>query len=174
MQKPTVCVNSFSPQTIPLCVVAFPGFVQKKTGPSHLTGCGNSPARLYLAFSSNLLPRAHPDLSQGPADLRSAALTTELCTHMTSTHGHIAQSSEEKAKHTARLAARSSQILQHAPLPPLHSLPHSLPAYRETIEECERRGLTPCLEHRGFHSVALLRGQSIIRPTMNCVASICV
>ncbi len=25
--------------------------------------------------------RAHPDLSQGPADLQSAALTTELCTH---------------------------------------------------------------------------------------------
>ena len=28
--------------------------------------------------------RAHPDLNQGPADLQSAALTTELCTHMTS------------------------------------------------------------------------------------------
>ena len=27
------------------------------------------------------LERAHPDLSQGPADLQSAALTTELCTH---------------------------------------------------------------------------------------------
>ena len=27
--------------------------------------------------------RAHPDLNQGPADLQSAALTTELCTHMT-------------------------------------------------------------------------------------------
>ena len=26
--------------------------------------------------------RAHPDLNQGPADLQSAALTTELCTHM--------------------------------------------------------------------------------------------
>ena len=25
--------------------------------------------------------RAHPDLSQGPADLQSAALATELCTH---------------------------------------------------------------------------------------------
>ena len=28
--------------------------------------------------------RAHPDLSQGPADLQSAALTTELCTHVLS------------------------------------------------------------------------------------------
>ena len=30
--------------------------------------------------------RAHPDLSQGPADLRSAALATELCTHMYMTY----------------------------------------------------------------------------------------
>ena len=28
--------------------------------------------------------RAHPDLNQGPADLQSAALTTELCTQMMS------------------------------------------------------------------------------------------
>ena len=26
--------------------------------------------------------RAHPDLNQGPADLQSAALATELCTHV--------------------------------------------------------------------------------------------
>ena len=26
--------------------------------------------------------RAHPDLNQGPADLQSATLTTELCTHV--------------------------------------------------------------------------------------------
>ena len=26
--------------------------------------------------------RAHPDLNQGPADLQSAALTTELCTRL--------------------------------------------------------------------------------------------
>ena len=26
--------------------------------------------------------RAHPDLNQGPADVQSAALTTELCTRM--------------------------------------------------------------------------------------------
>ena len=30
--------------------------------------------------------RAHPDLNQGPADLQSAALTTELCTQMPSNH----------------------------------------------------------------------------------------
>ena len=31
------------------------------------------------------LKRAHPDLNQGPADLRSAALTTELCTQLEAT-----------------------------------------------------------------------------------------
>ena len=31
--------------------------------------------------------RAHPDLNQGPADLQSAALTTELCTRMPCARG---------------------------------------------------------------------------------------
>lgn len=31
--------------------------------------------------TQNANKRAHPDLNQGPADLQSAALTTELCTH---------------------------------------------------------------------------------------------
>ena len=34
------------------------------------------------AVGKAVLGRAHPDLNQGPADLQSAALTTELCTHM--------------------------------------------------------------------------------------------
>ena len=34
------------------------------------------------AFDGNARKRAHPDLNQGPADLQSAALTTELCTHI--------------------------------------------------------------------------------------------
>ena len=41
--------------------------------------------RLRLCVSLNILSaqerRAHPDLNQGPADLQSAALATELCTH---------------------------------------------------------------------------------------------
>ena len=32
-------------------------------------------------MSDIIISRAHPDLNQGPADLQSAALTTELCTH---------------------------------------------------------------------------------------------
>ena len=40
-------------------------------------------------FSTRWRKRAHPDLNQGPADLQSAALTTELCTHMTG-HDSIA------------------------------------------------------------------------------------
>ena len=34
-----------------------------------------------LSAHGSKCPRAHPDLSQGPADLQSAALATELCTH---------------------------------------------------------------------------------------------
>ena len=37
-----------------------------------------------LSLSLWCCTRAHPDLNQGPADLQSAALTTELCTHATS------------------------------------------------------------------------------------------
>ena len=35
-----------------------------------------------FAFSRQDKKRAHPDLNQGPADLQSAALTTELCTRV--------------------------------------------------------------------------------------------
>ena len=38
---------------------------------------GYSPAAA-VCFSK----RAHPDLNQGPADLQSAVLATELCTHV--------------------------------------------------------------------------------------------
>ena len=38
-----------------------------------------------LSLSSKDKKRAHPDLNQGPADLQSAALTTELCTHLDDT-----------------------------------------------------------------------------------------
>ena len=41
------------------------------------------------ASSKRCRKRAHPDLNRGPADLQSAALTTELCTHMTG-HDSIA------------------------------------------------------------------------------------
>ena len=39
---------------------------------------------VYVLTKCQLLAgkRAHPDLNQGPADLQSAALTTELCTHI--------------------------------------------------------------------------------------------
>jgi hypothetical protein len=47
--------------------------------------CGNvcRPAEDMNRVPGNGLERrAHPDLNQGPADLQSAALTTELCTHV--------------------------------------------------------------------------------------------
>ena len=37
--------------------------------------------RSAAAELRDCITRAHPDLNQGPADLQSAALTTELCTH---------------------------------------------------------------------------------------------
>ena len=41
------------------------------------------PSRLIIrAHQCSVRMSAHPDLNQGPADLQSAALTTELCTQM--------------------------------------------------------------------------------------------
>ena len=40
------------------------------------------PPSVCRTDSLTSLWRAHPDLNQGPADLQSAALTTELCTHV--------------------------------------------------------------------------------------------
>ena len=40
----------------------------------------NAMERLSINASQPQNQRAHPDLNQGPADLQSAALTTELCT----------------------------------------------------------------------------------------------
>ena len=45
---------------------------------------GHAMAMLAVGSERASHRRAHPDLNQGPADLQSAALTTELCTHMTS------------------------------------------------------------------------------------------
>ena len=43
----------------------------------------DSPSAAYGLFAdAEARNRAHPDLNQGPADLQSAALTTELCTRM--------------------------------------------------------------------------------------------
>ena len=43
----------------------------------------DSPSAAYgLVLCQTTGKRAHPDLNQGPADLQSAALTTELCTRM--------------------------------------------------------------------------------------------
>ena len=43
-------------------------------------GCA-SPVSLTRLSPNQMLLRAHPSLNQGPADLQSAALTTELSTH---------------------------------------------------------------------------------------------
>ena len=43
---------------------------------------GHAMAMLAVGSERASHRRAHPDLNQGPADLQSAALTTELCTQM--------------------------------------------------------------------------------------------
>ena len=48
----------------------------------HLSKC----AHIAFILCRATAKRAHPDLNQGPADLQSAALTTELCTHLTAAH----------------------------------------------------------------------------------------
>ena len=47
-----------------------------ETADAPLTNCGS---RFCNVLQNE---RAHPDLSQGPADLQSAALTTDLCTQL--------------------------------------------------------------------------------------------
>ena len=44
--------------------------------------CNSCRTMTSVALAPSPLHRAHPDLSQGPADLQSAALATELCTQM--------------------------------------------------------------------------------------------
>ena len=57
----------------------------RRTQQSDAPWCGSALPAIWGPMSdceSKLAKhRAHPDLNQGPADLRSAALTTELCTH---------------------------------------------------------------------------------------------
>ena len=65
---------------------------QHWTFPRHATEVGsknniaslvdNVKALRHQGLMAQILHRAHPDLSQGPADLQSAALSTELCTHV--------------------------------------------------------------------------------------------
>ena len=49
------------------------------------SSCGTHGTPALLYFVPLTCVRAHPDLNQGPADLQSAALTTELCTQMSIT-----------------------------------------------------------------------------------------
>ena len=49
--------------------------------------CFNIATCLWGHTQSNAVDRAHPDLNQGPADLQSAARTTELCTQVMTTQG---------------------------------------------------------------------------------------
>ena len=52
---------------------------------------------------------AHPDLNQGPADVQSAALSTELCTHMAASRLHML--GRPRKSRRARLAIRVSGLM---------------------------------------------------------------
>ena len=53
-------------------------------------------------FPSQHGERAHPDLNQGPADLQSAALATELCTHVDAARcNDTSAQSNERPRHGA-------------------------------------------------------------------------
>ena len=55
-------------------------------------------SQLICSLIENRWERAHPDLNQGPADLQSAVLTTELCTPAISL-AHASTSAAGGAKH---------------------------------------------------------------------------
>ena len=61
-----------------------PWVAGQRPGGPHIVGFGKKRSQLLQRSAASLLwygiTRAHPDLNQGPADLQSAALTTELCT----------------------------------------------------------------------------------------------
>ena len=52
--------------------------------------------------------RAHPDLNQGPADLQSAALTTELCTHLQALAAAHNRDNQRRQRPAAETRAHSS------------------------------------------------------------------
>ena len=56
-----------------------PSACEADTSHTNHAECDNMQTRLRHT-QTRTKNRAHPDLNQGPADLRSAALTTELCT----------------------------------------------------------------------------------------------
>ena len=72
-------------QTIPRLPALDRRPVHPRLGPGHgetQFALAHAPGHMYTARASVQRKwRAHPDLNQGPADLQSAALTTELCTH---------------------------------------------------------------------------------------------
>ena len=96
-----------------MCTVA--GGIASLAGPTAVIGMPSSQARGregrgawghgarlprgVLVRGGEASARAHPELNQGPADLQSAALATELCTHgcMVSTHDSCGKGPVQRA-----------------------------------------------------------------------------
>ena len=95
---------------------------------------------LPCAPARAMLQRAHPDLSQGPADLQSAVLTTELCTHV---HNMHVRSSKSKACVAGAEAQVPRPWWRHCvamACGALAPVAHVLPATQQAC--CDRQGHT--------------------------------
>ena len=82
-------------------------------------GEGFASALSFEEVSRRMHLRAHPDLSQGPADLQSAALTTELCTHMyrgRAWHAHAISAPKMRVRRSSLSISRESHDTHRSPL----------------------------------------------------------
>ena len=84
--------------------------------------------------------RAHPDLSQGPADLQSAALTTELCTHVHNMHVRCCRSEACVAGAKAQVPRPWWRHCVAMACGALAPVAHVLPATQQAC--CDRQGHT--------------------------------
>ena len=81
------------------------------------TGAGGCQGRGQARTQSSALERAHPDENQGPADLQSAAQTTELCTRRLGNvlfHRCRRLGGNSPAPHTTRSESRVLSEMQSA------------------------------------------------------------
>ena len=84
--------------------------------------------------------RAHPDLSQGPADLQSAVLTTELCTHVHNMHVRCCRSEACVAGAKAQMPRPWWRHCVAMACGALAPVAHVLPATQQAC--CDRQGHT--------------------------------
>ena len=93
--------------------------------------------------TKHMLQRAHPVLNQGPADLQSAALATELCTHVKDGAGaaHLRKAVVPQASRSSSWRTQSGTLRFDSVAPPATHTPLLRHAGQEPREAAaERRG----------------------------------